>query len=146
MSDAPCTECSDKEYRANYIEGQELDIMRERGVCFSCAFWLINVEAKGDDRYARINGISYWIGPKMTMEDSSKGHGGREFCIQFNDVRDPRSRTQTTTNLWGQGRIPAHFRKRLPDNAVFLTTASRIEAIKSQRQEAWNHGQDSSGG
>ena len=43
-----------------------------------------------------------------------RGFGGKVFEVRFFD-----GRVVVTHNLWHQGEVPAHFRARLPDNAVF---------------------------
>lgn len=128
-----CSICKCTNYATSYGKCREKAVMDEEGCCFQCAFWTIKVSEKGDPRYVRVDGSSYWIGPVKTGDPEFRGHAGREFKIQFSDGRDPRSRTKTTTNLWAQGPIPKHFLSQLPDNATFLTTESDIAAIKARR-------------
>ena len=66
--------------------------------------------------YVIINNNIYTIGPKTNFPKSSKGFGGMFHTIKKND-----GTIIQTDNLWHCGQIPAHFRARMPDTAVFVS-------------------------
>ena len=78
------------------------------GYCFSCSFWMDRTEEDG----IRIGGQHFTLG----REDAPgmRGFDGRVFRIRKGD------REFLTSNLWSNGRIPEHFRDRLPDNGEFI--------------------------
>jgi hypothetical protein len=83
------------------------------------AFWDQKVAVRDDPASVRIRGHHYHIGPETggvwRKYPGRRGFNGRKFTIRFFD-----GRIVTTTNLWGQGRIPESHRERLPDNAEFV--------------------------
>lgn len=107
-----CKECG-KHYHSS-MTGSTL----REGLCFKCNFWMDKVAWENDPeeklRCVRVSGKHYHISEGFGF---SKGFGGSKFCIQFKD-----GRLVQTSNLWHQGDIPAHFKKRLPDNAEFNFT------------------------
>jgi len=107
-----CNECQN-EVKGKYM-GTYAKIMEDKGLCFSCAFWEEKVDRKDRPEVARIDGKHYVIGREESI-GFSRGFGGANFTIRFFDGREVR-----TTNLWHQGKIPTHFRDRLPDNAEFI--------------------------
>ncbi len=82
--------------------------------CEDCSFWLekLYLPQEYSNRRVIVNGVHYLI-----SESSIKGFGGAKFKIKFFD-----GRVIKTNNLWEQGKIPAHFRSVLKDNAVFIKT------------------------
>lgn len=95
-------------------------VLVENQLCIRCQGWLEAVLEKDDPKQVRVDGWVFNIAPedpelrKMTG-GFGLGHGGRRFRIRFDDGREV-----VTTNLWNSGEIPERFRKRLPDNAVFV--------------------------
>ena len=110
--DIICKECG-KEEKLHWIK-EENDKLISRNLCFKCNFWFEKTLIKDESNVARIDGRHYQIASE-TDKSSFRGYGGAKFIILFND-----GRKITTTNLWHQGAIPKHFKKRLPDNAKFL--------------------------
>jgi hypothetical protein len=105
-----CNECGAKDYPRLTCDADKL---RERGVCFYCNCWIDRLPMRDEARVARIGGYHYVIGkedPNIPLRN--RGSAGQKYVIHFFDGREV-----TTTNLWHQGEIPAHFRERLPDNA-----------------------------
>ncbi|WDP93379.1 MAG: hypothetical protein HUN04_22710 [Desulfobacter sp.] len=102
-------ECCEKSYTRHLASEAYL-----RNNCYDCSFWLCKMEYPDfmAERRAIIDGSHYII---RAETDGLRGFGGRKFIIQFFD-----GRIIETNNLWCQGEIPDRFRKRLPDNAVFL--------------------------
>jgi hypothetical protein len=96
--------------------------LEKNGLCFGCLFWTEKLSIKTDPTTARVNGHHYFIGSESST--FFRGFGGDRFVVAFHD-----GRRVTTTNLWTQGKIPDHFRARLPDNAVFDRTAAAKEAV-----------------
>lgn len=82
--------------------------------CFHIHFWNEKVKIKDQPNVIRVNGEHYTWHPE-NPKAYFKGHGGREFKIEFNDGRKITSR-----NIWYQGEIPQSYRKLLPDNAKFV--------------------------
>ncbi|MHA1962769.1 MAG: hypothetical protein ACW99U_21480 [Candidatus Thorarchaeota archaeon] len=91
------------------------DRLEKSGLCQECEHWLNAVNFKEQERVVRIKGHHYIINDEIPGPAHLKGHKGQKFIIKFNDERQV-----VTTNLWHQGKIPEHFKERLPDNAVFL--------------------------
>ncbi|GGS41641.1 hypothetical protein GCM10010221_45610 [Streptomyces parvus] len=96
------------------------------GTCFTCEFWEEKVRwaANGDEApalgrdaaapVARVNGWHYIIKPMdRTSPPSTLGFGGALWTFRLHD-----GRTITSNDVMCQGEIPAHFRSRLPDNAI----------------------------
>lgn len=108
-----CRECGQAD-SANFMEPTRGRMLAAQ-LCFSCLFWTDKLPLVNDPSVARINGHHYAIGPEDNTAKVMRGFGGSTSIIRFNDGREV-----TTTNLWTQGDIPAHFASRLPDNAVFL--------------------------
>lgn len=79
--------------------------------CYEKYYWLERVKRKDSPTQVVINGIVYQIGREDDCS-SFRGYDGRQFKIKFFD-----GRIVTTTNLWHNGKVPAEFRDRLPDNA-----------------------------
>jgi|AntAceMinimDraft_4_1070372.scaffolds.fasta_scaffold22341_6 hypothetical protein len=81
--------------------------------CHKDHFWLEKIELH-DELTVVVDHTRYHI-----AEDSPgayfKGHGGREFNIEFFDGRKIKSR-----NLWCQGDVPEKYWKQIPNNAKFI--------------------------
>lgn len=113
----------------------------EHGLCLSCGRWRELVGHRHMNASVRVNGQHYWIGEEPTDEQlrrspKSFGFGGRPFRIEFTDeaLRIRQDAIVYTRNLNHQGEIPAHFRDRLPDNAILheIKTAAYPAAAKEQ--------------
>ena len=116
-----CHEC-DQDDEACYMEPTASRMIKMH-LCFKCLFWVEKLEIdKGPhaNRVARVAGTQYWIGddPKRGDYASGLGYGGQRFHIRWHDGRE-----KVTTNLWCNGKIPEHFKERLPDNAIFIIDA-----------------------
>ncbi|MFF2411796.1 hypothetical protein [Streptomyces sp. NPDC058092] len=98
------------------------------GACFACRYWEERVRwaesdgmmpASGSEPaglIARVDGQHYVLQPFNTTRQSQwLGHRGQVFTFRFTD-----GRRVTSNDVWCQGEIPAHFRDRLPDNAVIV--------------------------
>lgn len=107
-----CRECGQMD-AANYLEPTRSRMIAQQ-LCFICLFWTDMVPLRADPANARIGGIHYHIGPENDTHRELRGFGGNLSIIHFADGREV-----ATTNLWHQGKIPDHFRDRLPDNAAF---------------------------
>lgn len=109
---AKCTICEreDADF-THYGMCEERQVMEERGVCFNCAFWIINQKKHAEyPNYFIADGNSYYIGDEHAK--SEHGFGGARFRVTF-----PDGRVVETTNLWHQGTIPEWQRPERPDNA-----------------------------
>lgn len=109
-----CVECGDPRNYGRWNDGTQAR-MDAQGVCLTCLFWRDRVAEHGP-KVAIVDGERFSISPDMPRGyQGFIGHGGAEFRIRFHDGRNV-----VTRNLWAQGRVPDHFRDRLPNNAVFL--------------------------
>ena len=110
-----CRECGSHE-KPTYIESTKQKML-ELSLCFSCLFWTEHWEnyQKGDECSFVIHGEHYHVGSEKESRNLFRGFGGAQFIIDAFD-----GRRVITTNLWHQGVIPKHFRKRFPDNARFM--------------------------
>jgi len=107
--DAQCHECGGV-VALNYAEPLR-SRMAARGLCFTCDFWS---ELIGAGRLV-IDGEAYAIGDER-HDGGMRGFGGCRFTIEKAD-----GSVIVSTNLWTSGRVPAHFRDRMPDNARFVS-------------------------
>ncbi|MEV0994602.1 hypothetical protein [Nonomuraea sp. NPDC050202] len=92
-------------------------------------FWGPGGDRDEDDPTKRVvvDGEHYYL-CEETGSLRFRGFGGHRFHIEFFD-----GRRATTTNLMHQGRIPAKYRERFPDNARFVTAAEAAQA-EQERQ------------
>lgn len=123
--DEPC-KCCGSPFGTTYHEPIDSKL-RELNICFSCNFWYDKMKMKNR---IIINGTMYGDGGNgKTDAIGFKGHGGREFKIEF--LED--GRILETNNLWCNGDIPQIFRDKFPDNAKFLPTEKdkRIQSLKN---------------
>jgi hypothetical protein len=90
--------------------------IKESNICFNCQHWLRIEETLSDDRRYIINNASYFVRDDINANDGFRGFGGAEFKIK----RFGSDEIVVTHNLWCQGEIPEHWRKRLPNNAEFI--------------------------
>jgi hypothetical protein len=93
---------------------------------FTKQFWAEKVSWKnqGDvtdygNKTVRINGEHFVVGEENVTQ--MKGHGGRQFTIEFLNGAH-KGQVITTTNLWHQGDVPSSLKTVLPDNARFVPT------------------------
>lgn len=110
-----CSLCGQEDNLDEYNSCAILDIMRQKQVCFNCAFWIdkINNPPIGQEI---IGGHHYIVHPFVKRpENIIKGFLGREFYIRKLDGTLIKS-----NNVWHQGKIPEHFKNQFPDTANFL--------------------------
>jgi hypothetical protein len=105
-----CKECNEG-IDTKYTNGESL---RKQRLCFSCDFWYSKIKIKDESHVVRVGGTHYMISSDNPPQSSYRGFGGARYDIRFHDGREV-----STTNLWCQGGIPARFKERLPDNAIF---------------------------
>lgn len=87
-------------------------LMRDRGLCFNCAFWTNKIESPDSNREI-VNGEHY-VFSKNTSQ-YFQGSGGRPFYAIHND-----GSLIFSNSVWYQGVIPERFREKLPDTAKFV--------------------------
>ncbi len=118
-----CSECHSLTDPAT-TGGPTLTSLRSRGLCYTCNFWRDLITIRRENRSVRVGNSHYLIGPEPDPSDRRSrpdcGFGGARFRIRFTDERARLDPEVVTHNLWSQGPIPAAFRDRLPNNAVFL--------------------------
>ena len=106
-----CESCGEKGFNTSYMPTTK-SRMLEKGVCFTCLFWLDVIQ---DKSIIVIGGSAYSIG-----DGTGDGMAGRKF-----DIERLAGDSFTTNDLWYRGAIPEIFKDRLPDNARFLNGASK---------------------
>jgi len=116
IPDAPCTLCG-QIFHTNYMD-EVKEVLLKRNICFTCRFWEEIITRPDQDKCVRVDGRHYIIGEISGDENHFKGHGGRKFEVRFFD-----GRVVSTNNLWHQGKVPEHFKAKIPDNAIFGTVA-----------------------
>lgn len=89
-------------------------LMKKRGLCFNCAFWIDKIESPNPDREI-INGEHYMFPPSCPNQDF-KRTGGRRVYVMRND-----GSLISSNNMWFQGVIPERFREKLTDTAKFIS-------------------------
>lgn len=112
-----CVYCGKEDYNEGYPPGDTLDVIKERGVCAGCAFWILIAEK--NPLWCRIGGVSYT--PEAILKEDQearqgqgRGFGGAEFHVEMDDGTKFR-----TDDLWCQGAMPDWIRDMYPDNARF---------------------------
>jgi hypothetical protein len=127
-----CSECKRDVTRkdVNYSEPMRMRLMLNQ-LCFTCHHWTEKLHYQGPMAVVRVNGHHYMYDTRMPyVENDGRqflGHGGAKWWIDFLLGEA----LILTNNLWYQGEIPDHFRKRLPDNAVFRTDPAKAVALSS---------------
>ena len=109
-----CRLCQVAEPVPHWEAGKEV----ESGLCFSCKFWEDRIadnarmiEEKSPYIPCVIGGKHYCFQPGIFSDTRNCGMGGARYLISLN------GQEFETNNLWCQGKVPPHFRERLPDNA-----------------------------
>lgn len=108
-----CRECL-QPFRSAQFEGEIARRMADETMCFYCLRWTDSAAVVDSPESVRISGRHYIIRPEDAGEDEPRGFAGARFVIRFDN-----GKVVETTNLWGQGPVPDHFRGRLPDNATW---------------------------
>ncbi|NDV63966.1 hypothetical protein [Bacteroides sp. 224] len=90
-------------------------LMKQRNICFKCAFWLDKIENPNPNREI-IDGQHCTFHPSQNERSYFQGCGGREFYILRNDKS-----LAMSNNVWFQGKIPDRFRESLPNTAQFIS-------------------------
>jgi hypothetical protein len=81
--------------------------------------WKLNGDLTDDNQMVvRVKGQHYIIHHEPHTDAGFKGHGGREFDIEFIDGPHKGKRVKSK-NVWCQGEIENDYLEVLPDNAVF---------------------------
>ena len=107
-----CRECGGAD-ALEWNEETKAQLISEQ-LCFYCNLWTKRAPRTPDDNVAIIHGNYFTIGDEKGPA-SMRGYGGRRFTIRYHDGRQVE-----TTDLWDGGRVPEHFRDRLPDDAEFM--------------------------
>lgn len=107
-----CSSCG-QSFKTTWNEPTRSEMIKKH-ICFSCNFWLFQLNRKGA---IIINGHKYQDGGKIDKSTTGGfvGYGGRDFKIEFNT-----GKIIETNNLWSQGQLPDRFKEKFPDNAKFL--------------------------
>lgn len=103
-----CRNSEDFRYNPETVAKLEAAVL-----CYNCLFWFEFVKIRDKNNIVRIGGAHFIIGDESAQV---KGFGGRKFRIMF--LKN--GKIVETTNLSGQGDIPGIFKRKLPDNAVFI--------------------------
>lgn len=104
-----CEICG-KEFDGKTYYGEYSDCCS--GKCFTKKFWN-NIVAEKDEHIV-VDGTCYAIAPAPI--NGFYGFDGRKFKIKMFDTGE----VIETNNLWYQGKIPAEYREKLPNNAKFI--------------------------
>jgi hypothetical protein len=110
-SGKPCRFCNEANYSMMYAQCPELAVMRNKGICFICAFWELKAQTP---QHLIIAHRIYSIG-KGGKERGMRGMGGRVFQIEYFT-----GERFETNDLWGGALIPPRWRDRMPNTARFL--------------------------
>lgn len=103
----------------HYVHGEKL---RANKTCINCDFWLNDVDP---NKTLRVNGGCYQIGPEPNLKAKPRfglGFGGSKF-----EFRTLTGEVIVSHNVWFGGRVPEHFKSRLPDNAAFVDDKRWVE-------------------
>jgi hypothetical protein len=107
--DEPCVVCGSP-VATKYNDCAEQLIAKN--MCFSCNIWDIRATSVGPEHMI-YNHMWY------TVRDDNptscfRGHGGRKFTFIRNGAM------VVSKNVWYGGRIPKHFRSKIPNNAFLI--------------------------
>ena len=119
MKKARCKVC-DKAFEAwRKTRWESIDkSIEEDGDCYFWMGWVLRAESRFYDyRMARVDGRLYYIEDEICegLHKVFRGFDGKQFEVEFDGEV-----IIETTNLWYEGKIPEHFKDRLPDNAEFV--------------------------
>jgi hypothetical protein len=127
MAELQCSDCGVKGYPTAYTSTcAEKNAMDAHGVCFTCAFWRVQVEKKHE---TVIDGRIYGVGDRP-KGGRHNGMAGRRFDIEYFD-----GRKVTTYDLWAGGDVPERYADQIPNTARFLGGAG---AVKVGETVYWN--------
>lgn len=89
--------------------------MIERLACFTCTYWLKNVERNTDPKQVRATSGLYWL--ELSPVPTTPAIYQSRLCnVYFLDKR--LKPVEKNVNLWSNGPIPKQFEEALPNNAV----------------------------
>jgi len=118
-----CKSCNTEESNPERFGKCEIrEMMEAENLCFTCAFWEIHARdfeaGKDKNKVFIVNGNRYHDGGKVDKKTTRGflGYGGADWKIKMIKT----GRIIETNNLWHQGKIPEHFKNRMPDNAEFI--------------------------
>lgn len=81
--------------------------------------WKLNGDLTEENQLVvRVRGTHYVVHHEGHTDLGFRGHGGREFDIEFIDGPHKGKRI-TSKNVWCQGVIEEEYKDLLPDNAIF---------------------------
>lgn len=106
-----CKECGDPT-PSNFMEPSKSQILT-RQLCFACNFWTNVIHEDRDGLGIVLDGVHHRDGGRTRRATEANGFGGAEWRLRLAN-----GKLVDTNNLWCQGRVPEHFRDRLPDNAI----------------------------
>lgn len=114
-----CKDCGAVDYSTSFMQTSEVKkAMDAHGVCWDCAYWLVQIEKKHD---TVIEGRIYSVGNRP-KGGSTNGMAGRRFDIEYFD-----GRTVTTHDLWAGSDVPERYKSLIPDTARFLGGAGFVK-------------------
>jgi hypothetical protein len=89
--------------------------MIERLACFSCSYWMKNVEKNMSQKQVRAAGSLYWL--ELSVVPTTPAIYQSKACNVY--FLDKRLKTvEHNVHLWANGLIPKEFEEALPNNAV----------------------------
>lgn len=111
MPSVTCKECGKLEEL--HFNQATMDKLQSRELCFGCNHWTELLDLKDDPRVVRCDGLHFMMGESTAQPHRWSGFGGIRFEFTFFD-----GRKAECNNVWSQGKIPDHFKDRLPPNAT----------------------------
>ena len=113
-----CIYCGKKVDIETYGPCRIREIMKEKQVCFNCAFWIEKLEMRNEDTFI-VKGVHY-MGHLIdkTQPHGMLGFGGHDFYIKYNN-----GKVSHYNNTWCQGNVPKNgpLAEHFEDNAVIIT-------------------------
>lgn len=127
--DRVCHDCGAVNYSTSFTPTcSEKKLIDAEGICFTCAFWRVQIAKKHD---LVIAGRIYSPGDiKKPPNQPHSGMAGRRFDIEYFD-----GRRITTHDLWAGSEVPERYKHLVPDTARFLGGAGFVKVGDSG---AWN--------
>jgi hypothetical protein len=118
-----CSNCDNMDSPDHFGNCEEAKVMREKHVCFSCAFWMIKIElvSRYPEKYVIDRGVLCYINNQIAADfeapgEWGRGHGGRKVKVTRGET------TIYTNDLWCNGNIPAWAINQFPPSIVGILT------------------------
>lgn len=128
-----CSICNSDIKLEQYQDCNIKNIMKEKNMCFNCAFWQEKIDITNKDTLV-IEGNRYQ-GNLINKDNRSTfglGMGGRDtYVMMLNNSNDIRH----YNNVWCQGTIPELWKSKIPNNAKFISEKEYFALLENNKNK-----------